>query len=856
MVVLCVLLGTICPQPARALNPDVLALHWHPASAEAAANRTLAAAAWLERAAGEEEDWSQSVDAIALSLSRAVERLGPIEVSGMDGLLAWLARKRQVNLGESGDAFPVPAVADIETLLRSEHATGQLARLRRATRWQAASIWQQMAERLGEQAVQDYWAPALEQLEETDDSELSDAVLEYARAQAGRSQAMADTDDPGQIARLSDGLLKAQAEQARRSGRWLDVVWTAFEALARLSLLDASNADLAAGWAGWIESFDAGELRALRTVDVDLPVVVAMLGDSAAYLTASERAVHAALVELGDVYARLVLFAPDLSFYLDQPVREGVQAALAGCNPDPLLVGPLPRETFERCTHSLLDLLGSGLDSEEMVGGGQGPFAAGFLVREMGLVSWQRAAYMDGHLAWWLEAQCQTPAWVNWLDWSLIADHLVRWVAQRPVFFASAEWRTLLDSVQTRANRLAGGHAEWIDCLTGQGSERRDPVLRLLAVHAGALSEVERLLNESSQQYYQEVTRPGADIDLAKPADQVTAYRPRDLVIGPCPGASTCGARIELPVSRALLGLFPNAYLLADQIGLGQLGLCYEGVRWVDRTATPARHPASRMADYHGRFSFDLVGRFIHDDGTEPVFRLRLTDQQQRHYLFEADDPEILALDCPIERVGRSIASRLPEDHTGLVPNRLTYFASSPTTAEALLLANWERGAEWRDWFLGPERVETLETARPEDMQTRVQAELASLAARRERRLSTPLINPPKAGDRDPVALAMAQVADSAALLRRIMELHYPRIIRQYAPVRALLRGESGLVTRDRVRLLRDEGVPARDMARIGLERVAQLREVWLELPAALRERGQRSPELDYGLERLADLER
>ena len=197
-----------------------------------------------------------------------------------------------------------------------------------------------------------------------------------------------------------------------------------------------------------------------------------------------------------------------------------------------------------------------------------------------------------------------------------------------------------------------------------------------------------------------------------------------------------------------------------------------------------------------------------------------------------------------------------PSPTANVTSQRHRTFASAPTTAEALLLANWERGAEWRDWFLSPERVVTLEAAQPEAMQTRVQAELAALKDRRERRLSTPLINPPRAGDSDPIALTMARVADSAALLRRIMELHYPRILRQYAPIRALLRGDSGLVTRDRVRLLRDAGVPARDLSQVGLQRVAHFREIWLELPAPLRERGQRSPELDYGLERLGVLER
>jgi hypothetical protein len=55
---------------------------------------------------------------------------------------------------------------------------------------------------------------------------------------------------------------------------------------------------------------------------------------------------------------------------------------------------------------------------------------------------------------------------------------------------------------------------------------------------------------------------------------------------------------------------------------------------------------------------------------------------------------------------------------------------------------------------------------------------------------------------------------------------------------------------------MRDAGVAARRIPELGLERVEALRNAWLALPESLREQGQRSPELDYGLERLSGLQR
>jgi len=849
----------VLPAPAAGQLPeDLVALHWHPATAKAARQRTLAAAAWLKQDT-DSGDWRQAVEALELRLADSLVQVGPVRASRMDGLLAWLVHQRGANFGSPEDDFPAIDLADIDRLLGRAGSAGELARMETAVAWGAAGIWSDVAARVGEPAageMADFWAPVTARLPAAANGEEAPA-LAHARRQARRLERLASAPDEERPA-LIDAVLIAQASHDWQEGRFLDAVWSAYEALARLTVSGQGAAELAGAWRDWFEALDAERVRESRLVDTDLPVIIALLGDAAGYMASSGAAGHSAIGELADVYARLVLFAPDLAFYLEQPVREPIRRVLAACRIDPLLIGPLPRETFERCAGQIGVLFDGALGSEELVGDANAPFAPEILRREMRLVSWQRATYLDGHLAWMMDLPCQPPEWINALDASLLVDHLVRWIGQRPVFFSGSQWQATLEELARLLRGQASAGEEWVDCITGQGSRRRDPVQRLLALHGGALGEVDAMLAEARARFYADVTRPGADVDLDGPADQVTAYRPESLAVGACPQSNTCGASAELPVSRALLGLFPNAYLLADQIGMGELALCYENVRWVDRSATPARHRASQVADYHGRLSFDLVGTFERGatQDADAVFRYRLTDGEARHYLFAEHDEEILDMACPLERLGQSITSRLPDDHPGMVPNRLTYFASSPTTPEAQMLSNWDQGAEWRDWFVTGRGVERLEAVDGSELQVAVQAALAALSARRERQLTAPLINPPRAEEEDPMALAMAGVSESAALLRRVLELHYPRIIRQYAPVRAMLGGEQGLVTRDRIRFMRDSGVPAAQMARIGLERVERFRNAWLALPAELRERGQRAPELDYARERLARLRR
>jgi len=857
LVLLC-----LASTPDRAsAGPDlerIAALHWHPDTATEARRLTLAAVGWLGTETDEAGDWPASINARALSLARRGEQLPEAWAPLADGVFAWLVHEREHNLVGRGDAFPEPALRWSDAFAHEEGASGRLARLEQVAAMRAPEIWASVAQRLdgatsdGDIVSVDEFFSRLNK----DDAEDSEHV-EFARDIAKRVVELAGVDDTTQRVVGTNRLLLARARHEWEQDRVLASLWLAFEALARLTTADVTGEE-AGRWKEWIESQELEQLRGLRRVDTNLPVVTALLGDAAGYLAAPEPSGSRALTELADVYAQLALFMPDVGFYLDQPVRSEIRETVATCNPDPLLVGPMPRDVYERCVRELFDLLSDGLATEELAGGARGPFAPEFLRRELGLVSWQRAAYLDGHLGWMLDVPCEPPDWVNVLEWSLVIEHLMRWVPQRSVYFAGQRWQEVLAEAREAAIDRTETHRDWMDCISGHGRERRDPVLRLLDRHDDAVLELEALLVETSERFYQDAVRPGADIDLDGPAAQVTGYRPEGLMVRPCPGGETCGARAELPVSRALLGLFPNAYLLADQLGMGEMELCYEAVRWVDRQSRPARQRDGKVSNYEGRLSFDLVGSFAPETEAEPetVFRYRLTAAEPSHYLFASADPELLEHECPRDLIGQSVASTLPDERLRLIPDRLTYFVSAPTTPEAELLANWDRGAEWRDWFVTGERVEHLESRDGAALEVAVQAQLSALSARRERQLAAPLTAPVRADSSDPLVLAMARVADSTAMLRRLIEIHYPRLIRHHDPVRAMLAGEAGLLNRDRVRSLREEGVPMVQMPRVGRERSEELREHWNRLPPEMREHGQRAPEVDFGFERLENLMR
>lgn len=841
-------LGLLALVPAWGLAPisdeDIAALHWVPETATQAMLRTRALELWLADPEAELEDWRRQVDLRVINLDRQAARWLPLWSSRIDGHLGWLIQARDQDWAADSTLERMG-----QSLLASMERRSSVHPLPSQSRLAAESTWGELRQRLQAAAIPDaeariaaFWA-GLRAIP------VADGEREQALTQVDRARALQSVDDTEAKLRVLTEMALVESRGAWGRGDDLPALWFALEAL--VLMIAVPDDAPARALLQWIEEMMAtGEPRQ-RETDEALPVLLAQLQDAAEYLAASPPVLDLAMIELLDAHFRLAFFVPDAAFYLDQPVREEITQALSECLINPDLVGPLPRIVFEQCPERLFGLLREGLGSDELVGVRDGPFAPEFLRRELGLLSWQRARYLDGFLNWTLQSTCQTPDWINALEWSMLVHSLSTWVPQRPVFFGSPRWQEAMDELLEAARARQEAQEAWLDCISGFGGQRRDPVSRLLRLHARALADLDAALQAAYQEFLLEVTRPGADVDLTAGADQLTTYRPEGLSVLPCSGGETCGARVELSVSRALLGLFPNTYLLADQLAMGRLGLCYDQVRWVDREMEQARPQDSLVANFHGRLSVELVGTFDDGGGVETVFRQRLTSAERSHYLFAAASEDLLELECPLSFSGSPVASRLPEERRGLVPDRLTYFVSTPVTADAKLAANWDRGAEWRDWFLTGERVEVMETPLPAVLQARVQAELEALAARRERRIFTRLLS---AGDADPLGQAMAAVTDNAALVRRLLEIHYPRILRHDTAIRASLAGSRSLLGRDQVRQFRDSEQPFTLLAGEGRERLLVLQAQWEALPDVLREQGQWVPETELAIGQLQEL--
>jgi len=206
---------------------------------------------------------------------------------------------------------------------------------------------------------------------------------------------------------------------------------------------------------------------------------------------------------------------------------------------------------------------------------------------------------------------------------------------------------------------------------------------------------VKQLITAVADEYRQQHLKPGSDIDLLGSVQQASHYRPENLRIGPCDPKNTCGVHSELEPSRALLALFPNHLLLADQLNLGEIRLCYDDVGWEDREAGPTHLSNSAVANYYGHLA-------------QLVFARRIQSLQKYHYLFGRNDDSVLQLSCPLPILGEQIVTRLPEGTHGLLPNRLTFLTAARANPDAIVKHNWTEGEEWRDRLADDLRVKVL----------------------------------------------------------------------------------------------------------------------------------------------------
>lgn len=552
--------------------------------------------------------------------------------------------------------------------------------------------------------------------------------------------------------------------------------------------------------------------------------------------------------QIADAVAQLTMLTTDLGQYFSLPVRDSIAGGMDACLGLMASSGTdgrpsMTRELFDDCQRSIVELADNETRVAALSGDMGGPFGAAELNRELSITSGQRINYGIGYLHARYQAGCARPArpLPNPVEWAALANLLTWFAQQSPVYFQTPESEARLQKMRATGQELVNSIAQQVDCIAGAGETVNDPVIRSLREYREVLASLAGSINDAKLAFRKTSLAPGADIALQLDATQSTGYRPASLMIGPCDTANVCEMTSQLSSTRALLGLFPDEFLIADQTGLGKVQICYDSIEWVQRRKELVRPDDTNVANYFGRLAFNLKGRYLEGDSASDVFDFRFTSPNEHHYLFAAATEEVLNDSCPVEWIGQRIVTSLGDNHSRLVPNRLTYLAAPRTLASGLVAANWERGAEWRDWFITGIGVERLDLPAPDSILSKVNARLQELNRTEQLTLYREILTPAGFGDRqkqNPLFTSASQLTLIKSLIRQQLTLFYPQLLLQSDPLRTAVVGQGGLIDTGVLARFSVETVPISVINDIAFERLKSLQVEWARQPEAIRRTG------------------
>lgn len=568
---------------------------------------------------------------------------------------------------------------------------------------------------------------------------------------------------------------------------------------------------------------------------------------------------------IADTLAQFVLLMPEMAYYYDQPVRRRLSREIDTCmsvaaGQSAAGATPMSREQFDRCMNSLVEMATDLAAREELAGDSDGPFAAEHLRRELMLPAPQRINYVLGYLYEHYPTGCEPgdDPLPNPLEWATLANMIAWFARQTPGYFRAPENELLLVRVRQQGLDLLRGLHRQVDCISGSAAGIDDPVVRSLADYRMALEGLVSGLREAELEFREARLKAGADVVLHADASQRTAYRNEDLSIGPCDPARICEMAGELEPTRALIGLFPDPYLIADQTRMGRIEICYDNVQWIDRRAEPVRPDDPRVANFYGRLSFDLVGRFHERGETRNVFGFNFVSPETYHYLFAANSEEVREDSCPTEWVGTRIVTDM-EKRGGMrvVPNRLTYLAGARNQPSEVIRSNWARGDEWRDWFATGLGVSPHGYPPDEGMTDRLNQHLQALHQAEQSELYAALLKPRSRAGRlfqDTLFERQEELTMRKALIRSYISLLYPDLLIDSDSLRASMEGEEALLDNRTLRLLREQNAAVSSINKAGLSRLERFQADWGRLPDDVRRSGTVSAAVAHALIRLDDL--
>jgi len=571
--------------------------------------------------------------------------------------------------------------------------------------------------------------------------------------------------------------------------------------------------------------------------------------------------IRAARRVLADAVAQVALLIPDMAYYFDMPVRVKIVNEIDNClgksaNSGENGVVAISRGDFDHCMETLLQLADLETRVAELSGDMNGPFTPETLRRELDVVPWQRINYGVGYLEERFSSECLPPANLlpNPLEWSMLAN-VMSWLAEHyPEFFETTENENRIARMRNIGEEIIQAMVEQTECLASSGGVFNDLISRSMIDYEIVLRDLDSGISQAEADFREQKLKPGADVDLDKDALQKTSYRPSDFVISPCDPQAVCEMSGNLSVTRALIGLFPSEYLVAEQAGMGHIEICYRNMEWVQRRSELVRADDENVSNYFGHLAFDLVGRYVENGDDTDIFGFRFTSPEESHYLFAQSSQEVLDDSCPVEWVGSRTVTPLREERYGIVPNRLTYLAAARKLPSRLLQSNWDRGAEWRDWFVTGIGVTALDIPPAPLIITRLNQHLQALYQAEQLEIYQRLL---LAGYRNPqgreVSLhkEMSEVTMGKEMLRMQMMLFYPESLQANDSLRMAMVGDEGLLDQRTLRRFRESNVAMTSVNRISRERLDRFREVWSQQPEAVRHQASMPDSLVYALTRI-----
>ena len=570
---------------------------------------------------------------------------------------------------------------------------------------------------------------------------------------------------------------------------------------------------------------------------------------------------------IADSVAQFVLLIPDMDYYFSQPVRRSIAEEINICisiaaSRDEFGRSTLGRDQFDRCLNSLGGMAETLVNSSELAGDSGGPFGMEQLRRELMLMPWQRINFVLGYLLETFPTGCEalTEELPNPLEWSSLVTVLTWFARQSPVLFQASENKDLVVRLRQQGRDMLDALVQQVDCISGAGSGINDPVVRGLGDYQEALETLVSGVRETELAFREERLKPGADIALDGDSRQRTAYRTEDLSIGPCDERYICEMASELVATRDMVGLFPDPYLVADQAGMGTVNICYDNVQWIERRSEPVRDDDPHVANYYGRFSFDLFGTFTEGDEKETVFGFNLVSPDEYHYLFGAASEEVLNDRCPTEWVGTRITTRLGGDRPiRVVPDRLTYLAAARTLPSALMAKNWDRNQQWRDAFITGQGVKPHDLEVDPSIDERVNRYLQGLYQAQQTTVYNALLHPPPRswrGENESLYGQLRDLSTHKSLVRTHVNLFYPLFMVDSDGLRASLEGSDALLDNDMMRRFRREKVAVSSINSAGQVRLEKMHERWNSQPEAVRRTGSVATSLVHAIIRLDALYR